>query len=347
MRKAKQSAMHRRVLLTGGAGFIGSHTYVALVASGFDVVILDNFENAQADVPQRLTQITGQTVEVIRADVRNQAEVVAALEGSQFDAVVHFAAKKSIPEGEENPAPYYRSNCIGLMNVAEAAVAQGVKAFVFSSSAAVYGNTDEVPITEDTPVHPENTYARTKAVCEAYLQDLGRVNPQCAMGILRYFNPVGAHASGLIGEDPFQPPTNLVPVIAQVAQGVLPKLKIFGGDYPTIDGSGVRDYIHVNDLAHGHVLSLQALLKTGDSHLVNLGTGQGHSVREVLRAYEKVLGRDLPHSVVERRTGDPAVSFASVIHARDVLGFEARHKLTEMCESNWAFSGAADQSDVE
>lgn len=344
--KVEKRIMSKRILLTGGAGFIGSHTYVALIAAGFDVVILDNFENARADVPDRLQQLTGQPVEVIRADARDQAAVTAAFDGQKFDAVVHFAAKKSVTEGEVEPAAYYRANVVGLMNTAEAAFASGVKAFVFSSSAAVYGNSDTVPITEDTPLDPENTYARTKAICEAYLQDLGRVHPGCAIGILRYFNPVGAHASGLIGEDPAQPPSNLVPVIARVANGLLHELQIFGGDYPTADGTGVRDYIHVNDLATGHVLSLQALLGSGESHLVNLGTGQGHSVLEVLRVYETVVGRELPHKIVDRRSGDPATSFASVAHARDVLGFEACHGLKEMCASNWAFSGATAPPDT-
>lgn len=332
--------MAKRILLTGGAGFIGSHTFVALTAAGFDVVILDSFENAQPDVPDRLAQISGKKVAVIRADIRNPAEMSAACEGQAFDGVVHFAAKKSIPEGDADPALYYRVNFEGLMNVAEAAIANDVKAFVFSSSAAVYGNAETVPIVEETPIAPENTYARTKAMGEAYLQDLAKVNPGLAVGILRYFNPVGAHASGLIGEDPFQPPTNLVPVMAQVATGRLPQIKVFGGDYPTDDGTGVRDYIHVEDLARGHVLSLEALLKTQSGHLVNLGTGRGHSVLEVLRAYEAVLGHDLPHSIVDRRPGDAAVSFASVTRAQDLLGFSARLDLAEMCASNWAFSGA-------
>ncbi len=330
--------MADRVLLTGGAGFIGSHTYVALAEAGYEVTILDNFENARTDVPERLARITGGPVPVIEADIRDAAAMRDAL-AQGFDAVVHFAARKSIPDGEADPLGYYRSNCAGLMNIAEAMRAAGIRRIVFSSSAAIYGNAEQVPITEMSPVAPENTYARTKAFGEAYLQAIARADPDFAVGILRYFNPVGAHGSGLIGEDPSQPPGNLVPVIARVANGDLPVLKIFGGDYPTPDGTGIRDYIHIEDLARGHVLSLDALFQHGKSHLVNLGTGRGHSVLEVLETYRAVSGRDLPHEIVARRPGDAAVSYADVARARDLLGFEARHDLKSMCASNWAFSG--------
>lgn len=330
--------MSVRVLLTGGAGFIGSHTYVALVSAGYDVVILDNFENAQDDIPSRLQLITNRPTEVIRADIRDTDAIASAFEQGGFGAVVHFAAKKSVPESEADPAAYYRANINGLMNVTEAALANGVKAFVFSSSASVYGNAAQMPITEDTAIAPESTYARTKAMGEAYLQDLAKVHPDCAMGLLRYFNPVGAHPSGLIGEDPAQTPTNLVPVIARVANGQLPELQVYGGDYPTADGTGVRDYIHVMDLAEGHVLSLNKLLETGESHLVNLGTGRGNTVLEVVQTYEKVLGHPLPHKVVDRRPGDPSTCYASVDRAADLLGFRARFDLLSMCESNWAYA---------
>ena len=335
--------MTKRILLTGGAGFIGSHTYVALFEAGYSVTILDNFENARLDVPQRLERITGAPVPVVEADIRDAGAMRDAL-AQGFDAVVHFAARKSVAEGEEDPEGYYRTNCGGLMNIAEAMRANGVTRIVFSSSAAIYGNAERTPITEDTPAAPINTYARTKAFGEEYLTALAQADPNFAVGILRYFNPVGAHASGLIGEDPSQPPMNLVPVIARVARGELATLKVFGGDYPTPDGTGIRDYIHVEDLARGHVLSLDTLFEREAGHLVNLGTGSGHSVLEVLEIYRDVTGLELPHEVVARRPGDAAVSFADVERARTLLGFEAQHGLRSMCESNWAFSRHAQSS---
>ena len=326
----------RRVLLTGGAGFIGSHTYVALVEAGYAVTILDNFENARMDVIDRLGQITGQAPAVIEADIREASQMRDAMSGG-FDAVVHFAARKSIPEGEADPVGYYRSNCVGLMNTVEAMLAADVPRIVFSSSAAVYGNADQVPIAEDAAVAPENTYARTKAICEDYLQAVSRATPRYQVGILRYFNPVGAHHSGIIGEDPSQPPGNLMPVIARVAAGELDALQIFGDDYPTPDGTGIRDYIHVEDLARGHVLSLDALFEGDGSHLVNLGTGTGHSVREVMEAYKRNSNQDVPFKIAPRRAGDAAMSFADVGQAKAVLGFESAHDLDSMCASSWAF----------
>lgn len=329
--------MTKHVLLTGGAGFIGSHTCVALAEAGYAVTILDNFENARTDVPERLAQIIGGPVPVIEADIRDAAAMRDAL-AQGFDAVVHFAARKSISDGEADPIGYFRTNCAGLMNIVEAMRAAGIVRIVFSSSAAVYGNAKTVPITEMSPVAPENTYARTKAFGENYLQAISRADPNFVAGILRYFNPVGAHHSGLIGEDSSQPPSNLVPLIARVANGDLEVLKIFGGDYPTHDGTGIRDYIHIEDLARGHVLSLDALFGHLGTHIVNLGTGRGHSVLEVLETYRDVSGCDLPYEIVTRRPGDAAVSHADVALARDLLGFEARHDLKSMCASNWAFS---------
>jgi UDP-glucose 4-epimerase len=330
--------MGKRVLLTGGAGFIGSHTYVALVAAGYDVTILDNFENSRRDVPDRLALITNKPTRVVECDIRDAEGLSKVFADRQFDAVVHFAARKSIPEGEADPVGYYQSNCGGLINVVEAMRASDVNAIVFSSSAAVYGSPENMPITEDTNPVPENTYARTKLIGEQFLNSVAAAKSEFKVGILRYFNPVGAHASGLIGEDPSQPPSNLVPVIGRLAMGQMKELMVYGGDYPTTDGTGVRDYIHISDLANGHILSLNALLNNGKSHLVNLGTGTGHSVLEVLKNYEAVSGRELAYKIVDRRPGDAAVSYAETKLARETLGFEAQHDLRSMCASNWAFA---------
>ncbi len=329
--------MPKHILLTGGAGFIGSHTYVALCEAGYDVTILDNFQNAQRDVPARLSQLVGRTTPVIEADVSDADAVTDAFRTHDFDAVVHFAALKSVPDSESNPVEYYRVNATGLINITRAMQETNVNAIVFSSSAAVYGAAPEMPLTEETPGAPTSTYGATKLFGEDFLTRVATAHPEFKTGILRYFNPVGAHGSGLIGEDSSQPPGNLVPVIARVARGEIAELTIFGDDYPTPDGTCIRDYIHVLDLARGHVLSLDALLNRSESHLVNLGTGKGNSVLEVLRAYSDVLGRELPHKIVGRRPGDPPVSYAETARAQAVLGFEARHGLHEMCQSNWSY----------
>lgn len=327
----------KRILLTGGAGFIGSHTYVALVRAGYSVAILDNFQNARRDVPDRLAQIVNAPTTVYDCDIRSEADVAQVFASEDFDAVVHFAALKSVPDGEADPLGYYRTNCTGLFNIASAMQTSGVKRMVFSSSAAIYGNPTVMPITEDTAASPQSVYARTKMVGEEFLAGLSAADPDLHLGILRYFNPVGAHPSGLIGEDPSQPPTNLVPVIARVAMGQTPSLKVFGGDYATPDGTGIRDYIHVQDLARGHVLSLDALFQDKGSHCVNLGTGTGYSVLDVVKAYERASGRPIPYSIEDRRPGDPAISWAATEKARTVLGFEAQLGLDEMCEGNWQF----------
>ncbi|TRW96180.1 UDP-glucose 4-epimerase GalE [Paracoccus sp. M683] len=331
-----------RVLLTGGAGFIGAHVYLALVDSGFEPVILDNFHNARRDVPDRLTQITGRPTPVIEADIRDEAAMDQAMRGAGFDAVIHFAALKSVPDSQSDPLGYYQVNVGGLINVTRAMQANGVARIVFSSSAAVYGEAEAMPVTEESAVRPQNNYARTKLVGEQFLAALAQAEPQLGLGILRYFNPVGAHPSGLIGEDPSQPAGNLVPVIAQVAMGRRDRLMIFGDDWPTPDGTAIRDYIHIEDLARGHVLSLQALTDGGGSgsHLVNLGTGRGHSVREVIACYQQVSGQPIPNQVVPRRGGDAAVSYADTRLADQKLGFRARYDLAAMCGSNWAFMRA-------
>lgn len=330
--------MSHHILLTGGAGFIGSHTYVALVGAGYRVSILDNFHNARRDVPDRLAQITGAAVPVLECDIRDPDALDRAFAGQEFDAVVHFAALKSVPEGEADPLNYYRTNCTGLVNVAGAMRAHGVRRIVFSSSAAVYGTPQQIPTPEESPVNPGNTYAHTKLFGENLLRSMEKADPGFTPGLLRYFNPVGAHSSGLIGEDPSQTPTNLVPVIARVAMGELDKLTVFGSDYPTRDGTGIRDYIHVEDLARGHLLSLKALLDGERGHCVNLGTGTGHTVLEVLRAYEAASGQDIPYELAPARPGDAAASYAATEKARECLGFEPAHGLAEMCQSNWNYA---------
>ncbi|SDY83449.1 UDP-glucose 4-epimerase GalE [Citreimonas salinaria] len=329
--------MRERILLTGGAGFIGSHTYVEFVEAGYEVWILDNFENASIDVPDRIESLIGEKVHVIHCDLRNVDSIRSVMASGCFDAVVHFAARKSVPESESNPGDYFRSNVIGLVNLVEAMRGANVTNLVFSSSAAVYGAPSTVPISEADPPAPLNAYAETKRVGEDFIRCVARAHPEMRFGVLRYFNPVGAHPSGIIGEAPSQPPGNLVPVLARVASGQLDELLIFGGDYPTKDGTAIRDYIHVMDLARGHVLSLKALLRERTSHVVNLGTGRGYSVLEVLGAYSRAVGHSLRYRIVDRRIGDAAVSFADTRQARRVLGFEAQHGLSEMCRSSWRF----------
>ena len=262
----------------------------------------------------------------------------ASTRKTRFDAVVHFAGRKSVPESVADPLGCYRSNCNGLINVVAAMRETEVTNIVLSSSAAIYGAPRTVPIDEDTPPAPQNPYAESKLFGETVLRAMNGAHPELKTGILRYFSPVGAHASGLIGEDPGLPPSNLVPVIGQVATGVLSKLIIFGGDWPTPDGTGIRDYIHVEDLARGHVMSLEALLNRRASHLVNLGTGIGYSVLDVVRIYAEMCGRALPCEIAERRPGNAAMSYAATARAEQVLRFQARHDLRAMCASNWAFN---------
>ena len=331
--------MSKNILLTGGAGYIGSHTYVALSEAGYAVTILDNFENSKRDVPDRLAEITGRSTPVIECDIRDDEALMTSFRSSDFDAVIHFAARKSVPEGDADPVGYYRSNCAGLINLVNAMRASNVDVIVFSSSASVYGNTDKMPIAEDAPTMPISTYGMTKLFGEQFLDRIVSAHPEFRAGILRYFNPVGAHSSGLIGDDPINPAGNLVPVIAKVARGERKELSIFGGDFPTPDGTAIRDYIHIDDLTRGHLLSLEALLAEGDSHCVNLGTGTGYSVLDTIKTYSDVVGRDLPYTIVDRRSGDPAMSYAETRKAHEVLGFKAHYGLQDMCESDWVFSG--------
>ena len=327
--------MAQKVLLTGGAGFIGSHTFVELTKAGYQVVILDNFSNAHRGVLDRLEVISGENVVHVDGDVLDQDLLTRVFAEHKFDAVIHFAALKAVGESTEKPLDYLTTNISGLYTLLNVMKAAGVFRLVFSSSATVYGQPDQLPVPETAPRSFNNPYGYTKLVCEQSLEQVAAADDRWAFGILRYFNPAGAHETGLIGEDPNDIPNNLMPYIAKVATGELEKLSVFGNDYDTPDGTGVRDYIHVMDLARGHVQSVDALLKTGESHTVNLGTGTGYSVMDMLHAYEKAAGKELPYQMAPRRAGDVASVYGDPTKARDVLGFEAERGLDEMCESSW------------
>ncbi len=334
--------MPRKILLTGGLGFIGSHTYVELISAGYEVVIFDNLSNSKPSVAARLAQITNHETKFIEGDVLDQRALSDLFEAHDFDAVVHFAALKAVGESVEMPAEYHKVNIAGLLTLLEVMERNAVENIVFSSSAAVYGNDNTSPMTEDMPKGFSSPYAFTKAACEDILLQISEAR-KLNVGILRYFNPAGAHASGLIGEDPNDIPNNLMPYIERVADGRADHLRVWGDDYNTPDGTGVRDYIHVVDLARGHVLSLDALLEKEESHLVNLGRGQGASVLEVLASYSKACGRELPYKIYPRRAGDVETLYASCEKALKVLGFEATHDLDAICASSWAWvqKGAA------
>lgn len=323
------------VLLTGGAGYIGSHTYLALLEAGYSPVILDSFDNAQEDVPARLAQITGQEVQVIQGDVCDADLLARAFAEHRFDAVVHFAALKSVADSVARPLDYVRVNTGGLIALLTAMAAAGCRKLVFSSSATVYGEPDDSPTPETAARRAVNPYGRTKIMGEQMLEMLG---PDWAVGILRYFNPAGTHRSGLIGENPKGRLENLMPIMAEVARGARAELQIFGDDYDTPDGTAIRDYIHVEDLARGHVLSLNRLFETGESHLVNLGTGTGYSVREMAEAYGRAAGRTLPQTIVARRPGDVPIYCAQTDRAAALLGFRTEKTLDDICASSWRWT---------
>ena len=327
--------MAHKILLTGGAGYIGSHTCVELAAAGYDVVILDNFSNSRPDVLDRLEVITGAPVTCYTGDVRDRALLDRIFAEQEVSAVIHFAALKAVGESAQIPLEYIQTNVGGLLTLLEAMKAAGVWRLVFSSSATVYGDPEILPVPETAPRSYTNPYGFTKLACEQILEQVGAADEHWSFGILRYFNPVGAHDTGLIGEDPNGLPNNLMPYIAKVATGELEKLSVFGDDYDTPDGTGVRDYIHVVDLARGHVQSVAALIETGESHTVNLGTGTGNSVMELLKAYEKACGHTLAYTVAPRRPGDVASTYADPTKAGQILGFEAERDLDNMCETSW------------
>ena len=323
------------VLLTGATGYIGSHTWLALHGAGFRVVGLDNFSNSSPEVLRRLERLTGSSLLFEQLDVNDGAALAAVLARHGVAAVVHFAAFKAVGESTAQPLAYYRNNLGGLVSLCQAMQAQRCQRLVFSSSATVYGKPDRLPIREDAAVQATNPYGQTKRMGEQILHDLGQADPTWCTGILRYFNPVGAHDSGLIGEDPRGVPNNLMPYVAQVAVGRRQRLQVFGQDYDTPDGTGVRDYIHVMDLAQGHVAALQAMLDKGGSFTVNLGTGHGYSVLDLVRAYEAASGRPIPYEVVARRPGDIDACYADPTLALSHLGWRAQRGLAQMCEDSW------------
>ena len=326
---------NKTVLLTGGAGYIGTHTFVALAAAGYTPVILDDFSNSQELVLERLQRMTGQGVVCEKGNVLDTHFVAEVLQRHRCSAVIHFAGWKAVGESVQQPLKYYHNNVSGLISVLEAMDKAGCRAIVFSSSATVYGDPATVPITEDFPCAPESPYAHSKLMCEEVLQSMTLADSVWRVGVLRYFNPVGAHPSGLIGEDPDGIPNNLMPYVAQVAVGKRARLHIFGNDYPTPDGTGVRDYLHVVDLAEGHVTAVHALLAGKPGFTVNLGTGRGTSVVGLVQAFERASGRRVPFEFAPRRAGDVAQYYADVSLADRLLGWRASRNIDDMCRDSW------------
>ncbi|SDD61509.1 UDP-galactose 4-epimerase [Cupriavidus sp. YR651] len=327
--------MAETLLLTGATGYIASHTWVALLEAGYNVIGLDNLCNSNREVVSRLAAISGKTPHFVEGDVRDRALLDRLLAEHKITGAIHFAALKAVGESVSQPLAYYDNNLNGLVTLCAAMQSAGVRQLVFSSSATVYGNPHTVPILEDFPLSATNPYGQTKLMSEQILRDLEISDPSWRIGYLRYFNPVGAHESGRIGEDPGGIPNNLMPYVAQVAGGRREKLSIYGGDYPTVDGTGVRDYIHVCDLADGHVAALGYLRDKARSVTVNLGTGRGYSVLEVVKAYERASGRSVPYQIVGRRPGDIASCYADPTLARELLGWSARHDIDRMCADSW------------
>jgi UDP-glucose 4-epimerase len=326
-----------KVLVTGGAGYIGSHTVVELLAAGHEVAIIDSLCNSKASVIDRIERIAGRRPTFVRGDVRDSAALRVLFGSHAFDAVIHFAGLKAVGESVDRPLSYYDNNVSGSIALIAAMAWAGVKTLVFSSSATVYGDLHAVPIREDFPLRATSPYGRSKLMVEEVLRDVARADAEWRVALLRYFNPVGAHVSGLIGEDPQGIPNNLMPYVSQVAAGRLQELSVFGDDYPTPDGTGVRDYIHVVDLAKGHLAALHGLAaQARDGVLtVNLGTGRGHSVLEMVHAFERASGRPVPYRIAPRRPGDVAQYYADATLARELLGWRAELDVDAMCRDTW------------
>ncbi len=327
------------ILVTGGAGYIGSHTCVELLEAGQDVVVFDNFCNSHPEALKRVETITGRKLHLVEGDIRDRAALEAAMRRFDCRAVIHFAGLKAVGESVEQPLAYYDNNVVGTLRLLEAMRNCGLNTLVFSSSATVYGDPQFLPLTEDHPLSATNPYGRTKLVIEDMLRDLYRAEPAWRIAILRYFNPVGAHESGLIGEDPQGIPNNLMPFVAQVAVGRRDKLNVWGNDYPTPDGTGVRDYIHVVDLAQGHLKALERL-NEAQCFAVNLGTGTGYSVLEVIKSFEKASGKHVSYDFCPRRSGDIASCYADPAYAAALLGWRAERGIDAMCVDVWRWQKA-------
>ena len=323
------------ILITGGAGYIGSHTCVTLIEAGYEVIIYDNLSNASHESIQRIEMITEQDITLIEADIQDKQALHKVFETYTIDAVIHFAGLKAVGESVQKPLTYYQNNIAGTLTLLEVMQAHHCKQIVFSSSATVYGDPASCPITEDFPLSATNPYGRSKLFIEEILRDMYRSDTEWKIVLLRYFNPIGAHPSGTIGEDPNGIPNNLVPFIAQTAVGKRDSLAIFGDDYDTHDGTGVRDYIHVMDLAQGHLDALDRISTFSEVMTINLGTGRGYSVLDVLKAFEKSVGKTIPYRIAPRRPGDIASCYADPSYAKKILGWQATRDINQMCQDSW------------
>lgn len=323
------------VLVAGGAGYIGSHTAIELLESGYEVVIVDNLSNSNSIVVDRIKELSKKPVKFYNIDIRNKNEMHIVFKENNIESIIHFAALKAVGESVEKPIEYYSNNLISTLNLFELMREYGVKKFVFSSSATVYGDPHTCPILEDFPLSVTNPYGRTKLMIEQMLIDISKADESLDIALLRYFNPVGAHKSGRIGEEPNGVPSNLMPYITKIAVGKLKELSVYGNDYPTHDGTGVRDYIHVLDLAAGHVKALQKLEEHPGLVTYNLGTGKGYSVLDLVKAFSKASGKEIPYKIVGRRAGDVAMCYADSSKAEKELGWKAKYELEEMCQDSW------------
>lgn len=333
--------MTDKILVTGGAGYIGSHTVLTLLNAGYDVVVLDNLSNSSRHSMERVKQISGKNFSFVHGDIRNRKLLDDIFNTNSINSVIHFAGLKAVGESVNNPAEYYDNNFVGSLTLCQAMIAAQVFQLTFSSSATVYGIPIRMPIDENANANsPTSPYGRSKLMVEELLKDLSFSDPRWSIALLRYFNPIGAHPSGIIGEDPNGIPNNLLPYLSQVAIGKLPELSVFGDDYPTPDGTGVRDYIHVVDLAHGHIKALEALRQKNGINIWNLGTGTGYSVLEIIRAFEAACGQSIPYKIVERRAGDIAECWADSSKAELELGWKTKLGLQEMVSDTWRWQSA-------